>query len=186
MTAATQIIEILARHHATVANKHDALEPEALLQINHDVGDRHGIAPIAGEYMMRDRPTVDHDQTHEHLRAIPEEILDAARHRQMVVDRLFEDLPTLVGIDHGFSFPLRYFETHDLKHDWPAFLDDFQRHCPTRITPTLISSARVAEVIVRGRAMVKRPEPTQKLDLLLAEPRNVDEALRAGQNRKQA
>ena len=68
MTAASQIIEILARHHATVANKHDALEPEALLQINHDVGDRHGIAPIAGEYMMRDRPTVDHDQTHEHLR----------------------------------------------------------------------------------------------------------------------
>ena len=44
----------------------------------------------------------------------------------------------------------------------------------------------IAEVIVRGRAMVKRPEPTQKLDLLLAEPRNVDEALRAGQNRKQA
>ena len=39
--------------------------------------------------------------------------------------------PTLVGIDHGFSFPLRYFEAHGLKPDWPAFLDDFQRHWPT-------------------------------------------------------
>lgn len=37
----------------------------------------------------------------------------------------------VVGIDHGFSFPLRYFETHDLTLDWPAFLDDFQRHWPT-------------------------------------------------------
>ena len=28
------------------------------------------------------------------------------------MERLAEDAPTLVGIDHGFSFPLRYFETH--------------------------------------------------------------------------
>jgi hypothetical protein len=34
-------------------------------------------------------------------------------------------------MDHGFSFPLRYFEMHGLGHDWPAFLDDFQRHWPT-------------------------------------------------------
>jgi hypothetical protein len=39
--------------------------------------------------------------------------------------------PTLVGIDHAFSFPLRYFEVHRLASDWPAFLDDFQRHWPT-------------------------------------------------------
>jgi hypothetical protein len=38
---------------------------------------------------------------------------------------------TLVGIDHGFSFPLRYFEQHGLPLDWPSFLDDFQRHWPT-------------------------------------------------------
>jgi hypothetical protein len=40
-------------------------------------------------------------------------------------------MPTLVGIAHGFSFPLRYFEVHRLKPDWPAFLDDFQHHWPT-------------------------------------------------------
>jgi hypothetical protein len=45
--------------------------------------------------------------------------------------RLQESTPTLVGIDHGFSFPLRYFEVHQLPPDWPAFLDDFQRHWPT-------------------------------------------------------
>jgi len=50
---------------------------------------------------------------------------------EWLVDRLAEDRPTLVGIDHGFSFPLRYFEAHGLKPDWPTFLDDFQRHWPT-------------------------------------------------------
>jgi hypothetical protein len=50
---------------------------------------------------------------------------------EWLVERLAEDAPTLVGIDHGFSFPIRYFETHGLKPDWPSFLDDFQRHWPT-------------------------------------------------------
>ena len=38
---------------------------------------------------------------------------------EWLVERLAEDAPTLVGIDHGFSFPLRYFEVHGLKPDWP-------------------------------------------------------------------
>ena len=40
-------------------------------------------------------------------------------------------MQTLIGIDHGFSFPLRYFKAHGLKHDWDTFLDDFQHHWPT-------------------------------------------------------
>jgi len=48
-----------------------------------------------------------------------------------LVERLSEDIPTLVGIDHGFSFPLSYFDAHGLVHDWPEFLEDFQRHWPT-------------------------------------------------------
>ena len=39
--------------------------------------------------------------------------------------------PVVVGIDHGFSFPVDYFERHALPHDWRSFLDDFQRHWPT-------------------------------------------------------
>jgi hypothetical protein len=50
---------------------------------------------------------------------------------EWLVEKLAEDVPTLVGIDHGFSFPLRYLEVHGLKLDWPTFLDDFQRHWPT-------------------------------------------------------
>ena len=50
---------------------------------------------------------------------------------EWLVALLTEDVPTLVGIDHGFSFPLRYFEVHQLVPEWPAFLDDFQRHWPT-------------------------------------------------------
>jgi len=50
---------------------------------------------------------------------------------EWLIERLQEERPTLVGIDHGFSFPLRYFEQHRLVHDWSAFLDDFQHHWPT-------------------------------------------------------
>ena len=38
---------------------------------------------------------------------------------------------TLVGIDHGFSFPLAYFDRNGLPQDWPKFLVDFQKHWPT-------------------------------------------------------
>jgi hypothetical protein len=44
---------------------------------------------------------------------------------------LQEGPPTIVGIDHAFSFPLRYFEMHCLPLDWGAFLDDFHLHWPT-------------------------------------------------------
>lgn len=50
---------------------------------------------------------------------------------EWLAERLSEPEVTLVGIDHGFSFPLRYFEAHLLAPDWPAFLDDFRRHWPS-------------------------------------------------------
>ena len=34
---------------------------------------------------------------------------------EWLVERPAEDAPTLVGIDHGFSFPLCYFETYSLQ-----------------------------------------------------------------------
>lgn len=50
---------------------------------------------------------------------------------EWLVERLVESAPTLVGIDHGFSFPLRYFEKYGLTPNWPSFLEDFQHHWPT-------------------------------------------------------
>lgn len=56
--------------------------------------------------------------------------------------RLAEDVPSLVGIDHGFSFPLRYFEAHHLPPDWPVFLEDFQLHWPTDEDHTYVDFIR--------------------------------------------
>ena len=42
-----------------------------------------------------------------------------------------ETEPTIVGIDHAFSFPQAYFDRYNLPHNWHTFLDDFCAHWPT-------------------------------------------------------
>src|SRR5437588_481702 len=61
---------------------------------------------------------------------------------EWLVKRLSENTPALVGIDHGFSFPLKYFKKHGLPLDWPAFLDDFQQHWPTDDDLTYVDFVR--------------------------------------------
>ena len=61
---------------------------------------------------------------------------------EWLAERLSEDGRMLVGIDHGFSFPLRYFEEHNLPHNWPAFLDDFHHHWPTDEDHTYVEFVR--------------------------------------------
>jgi hypothetical protein len=61
---------------------------------------------------------------------------------EWLVDMLSEDIPTLVGIDHGFSFPIRYFTEHQLDPDWRAFLEDFQFHWPTDQDQTYVDFVR--------------------------------------------
>jgi len=48
-----------------------------------------------------------------------------------LAESLLEGKPTIVGIDHAFSFPREYFEKHDLPLEWGRFLDDFHEHWPT-------------------------------------------------------
>lgn len=50
---------------------------------------------------------------------------------EWLVERFREPQATLVGIDHAFSFPRQYFDTHHLSGNWPDFLNDFQMHWPT-------------------------------------------------------
>jgi hypothetical protein len=50
---------------------------------------------------------------------------------EWLCNELDGEKPTIVGIDHGFSFPIEYFKRHGLPHDWPNFLLDFQKHWPT-------------------------------------------------------
>jgi hypothetical protein len=61
---------------------------------------------------------------------------------ERLITWLSEDSPALVGIDHGFSFPLRYFEKHGLPLVWSAFLDDFQHHWPTEEDHTCVDFVR--------------------------------------------
>lgn len=61
---------------------------------------------------------------------------------EWLAQRLDEDPPTIVGIDHGFSFPLRYFEVQGLPPDWPTFLDDYCRHWPTDAPHTYVDFVR--------------------------------------------
>jgi hypothetical protein len=50
---------------------------------------------------------------------------------EWLAEQLREDKLALVGIDHGFSFPLAYFQEHQLMLNWTEFLNDFHRHWPT-------------------------------------------------------
>ncbi|MHB8432961.1 MAG: hypothetical protein ACYC8W_12175 [Candidatus Tyrphobacter sp.] len=49
---------------------------------------------------------------------------------------------TFVGIDHAFSFPIKYFAQYGLPHDWEVFLDDFQLHWPTDDDHTYVDFLR--------------------------------------------
>ena len=61
---------------------------------------------------------------------------------EWLVELASEDRPTLIGIDHAFSFPLRYFETYHLLPDWASFLDDLQKHWPTDDDHTSVDDVR--------------------------------------------
>lgn len=50
---------------------------------------------------------------------------------QWLCTELGSDTPTIVGIDHAFSFPLAYFEKYRLSSDWQEFLEDFHHFWPT-------------------------------------------------------
>jgi hypothetical protein len=64
--------------------------------------------------------------------------------------------PALVGIDHGFSFPLAYFHAHNLPLDWTAFLEDVRRHWPTDELYTYVDFVRDG---VRGSGAARTGDP---------------------------
>ena len=83
--------------------------------------------------------------------AVPEEVQPPPSPRKYwtrrgVAEWLVQQLsgvePVLVGIDHGFSFPITYFERHGLPLSWHGFLDDFQKHWPTGEDHTYVCFVR--------------------------------------------
>jgi hypothetical protein len=61
---------------------------------------------------------------------------------EWLCNELGGETPTIVGIDHAFSFPLAYFEKYRLSSDWQDFLVDFQHHWPTDERNTYVSFIR--------------------------------------------
>lgn len=61
-------------------------------------------------------------------------------------DHLKNGPPTIIGIDHGFSFPMRYFEKHRIRPDWGAFLDDFVLHWPADQRSVYIDDIREGRI----------------------------------------
>jgi hypothetical protein len=58
-----------------------------------------------------------------------------------LIDRANAEPTFIAGIDHGFSFPLSYFQRHGLE-SWQSFLDDFCDHWPTDNDHTYIDFIR--------------------------------------------
>jgi hypothetical protein len=87
--------------------------------------------------------------------ARPEEVLPPPSPRkyrtrrglaEWLLERLRDDEPTIVGIDHAFAFPLRYFEAHALPPHWDTFLDDFCAHWPADAASTYVDFIRDGSV----------------------------------------
>ena len=65
--------------------------------------------------------------------------------RKEIADWLIEQAKSettfMAGIDHGFSFPLSYFQRYKLQ-SWQNFLDDFCQHWPTDDAFTYVDFVR--------------------------------------------
>ena len=70
---------------------------------------------------------------------------------------LAANTPTIIGIDHGFSFPIEYFEKYGLPRDWPNFLLDLQKHWPTHEPNVYIDFIRDGHI---GRGSKRMGETT--------------------------
>ena len=94
---------------------------------------------------------------------ITEEVIDPHRgwSREAVakwlVVILASEEPTLVGIDHAFSFPRKYFGVHGLSGDWKEFLDDFALHWPTDQRHVRVEDVRTGQI---GNAAARSGEST--------------------------
>lgn len=72
-----------------------------------------------------------------------------------LAEQLHDSPPTVVGIDHGFSFPLAYFERYGLPLHWSDFLDDFCRHWITDQLGVSVEDVRRGRV---GAGAMRRGE----------------------------
>jgi hypothetical protein len=63
---------------------------------------------------------------------------------EWLIDQARKNITFIAGIDHGFTFPLNYFERYKLT-SWTEFLDDFCEHWPTDQEHTYVDFIRDRE-----------------------------------------
>jgi hypothetical protein len=59
-----------------------------------------------------------------------------------LTDTIINKPRCIIGVDHGFSFPLKYFKAFNIPLDWHGFLDDFQAHWPTADDQVRVDTVR--------------------------------------------
>lgn len=67
-----------------------------------------------------------------------------------LIDLARQGVRYVAGIDHGFSFPVGYYERYRLK-SWPEFLDDFVRYWPTDSDHVYAEFVRDGNLARKGR-----------------------------------
>ena len=60
---------------------------------------------------------------------------------EWLIEQARRNFRFIAGIDHGFSFPINYFERYKLT-SWPQFLDEFCEHWPTDDDHTYVDFIR--------------------------------------------
>ena len=82
-------------------------------------------------------------------RRIPSTSATAARHKNWsrqeiatwLITQARKNITYIAGIDHGFSFPMDYFQRYEIL-SWPEFLIDFCEHWPTDAEHTYVDCIR--------------------------------------------
>lgn len=70
---------------------------------------------------------------------------------QYCLQSLSTEEPVIIGIDHGFSFPIHYMQRYRIEH-WDHFLSDFMRHWPAADPKTSIDELRNSSPLRTGSA----------------------------------
>ena len=61
---------------------------------------------------------------------------------EWLLDTLDDEVPTLIGIDHGFAFPIAWHAEHAVAGGWDGFLADFRIHYPTHRPGVTVQQVR--------------------------------------------
>jgi hypothetical protein len=75
---------------------------------------------------------------------------------EWLLEALQKTEPAIVGIDHGFSFPLAWFDAHGVEKNWGAFLAAFCSACPANRPGSRVDGFLGQEQILRGNARWRR------------------------------